>query len=137
MAKYTGADLIVEFDNSSGASLQNMTQYVTDINGINIEAVLEETHTFGDAWVEALFAGLKKVGDITISGFYDDAATTGPDVIFNAIGNTVLRRLKITWGSTKTSTVSTIIKSYNRTPSRGAITKFSVTLTATGAVTEA
>lgn len=136
MAKYTADDIVIEFDNAGG-SLVDMSNYVMECNGINLEAILEESHALGDAWVEQLFAGLKRVGDITLSGMYDDTATTGPDVIFNSIGNTTSRTLKITWGSTKTTSVETIIKSYNRIPARGTITKFEVVLVATGAVTEA
>lgn len=133
MAKYTAANVVVEFD-ETGGSLTDMSQYVQEINGIDIEMTLEESHTFGDSWVENLSAGLKKVAPVTLTGMYDDTATTGPDVIFNALGAT--RTLKITWGGTKTTSVETIIQKYSRKPARGTLTKFEVTLQPTGAVTE-
>jgi len=135
MAKYTAANVVIEFDNSGG-TLVDMSQYILELNGIDIESVLEESHTFGDSWVEQLNAGLKRLADVQLSGFYDDTASTGPDAIFNAVGNTTTRTLKITWGSTKTTSVETIIKNYRRIPSRGALTKFEVVLTPTGQVTE-
>ena len=75
------------------------------------------------------------VDDIELTGFYDDTATTGPDAVFNAPGET--RTLKITWGGTKTSSVETIIAGYQRQAAVKESTKYTVTLKPTGAVTEA
>ena len=140
MAKFGFDDLTVEFDNSSGA-LQNMSQYVDEVGGLDVEATLVESHTAGDSWAEMLFAGLKKASEVTLSGFYDDTATTGPNAIFNDIGCEATasgtRTLKLTWGSTKTSSVETIIKNYRRRPAKGNLTRFEVALVPTGAVTEA
>lgn len=135
MAKYGGDVLKIEFDNASG-TLVDMTQHVLEFNGIDVEAILEEAHTFGDAWVEQLFTGLRKANEITLRGFYDDTASTGPDAIFNAVGNTTTRTLKVTWGGTKTTSVECIIKNYRRLPTRGEMTKYEVVLAPTGAVTE-
>lgn len=140
MAKYTSADVIIEFDNSSG-SLQNMSQYITGFSGLSITDELEESHAFSDSWVERITKGTKRLGEITLSGLYDDTASTGPESIFNDLGNygtTSLnpRTLKITWGSTKTSSVETYIKSYKKSPQAGEITKFEIVLVPFGTVTE-
>lgn len=140
MAKYGANSVVIEFDNSVNA-LVNMSQHITEMNDINIEATLVDSHTYGDSWVEKLFAQLRNVGDITLKGFYDDAAATGPDVIFNDVGNTAssgagTRTLKVTWGGTKTSTVETWIKSYKRIAQRGNLTMFEVTLSPSGSVVE-
>lgn len=134
MSKYGSDDTRIDVDNSSG-TLQNMTAYITEINGFAVEAVLEESTPFGVAWEESLYSGVKMVGDIEITGFYDDTASTGPDVIFNALGDT--RTVKITWGSTKTSSVEGIIKKYERIAKVKETTKYKVTFKPTGAVTEA
>jgi len=139
MAYYNSASVRIDFDRSDGSTLQNMSAYITECNGINITASLEDSHTFGDSWVEKLFAGLRTVEEITLKGFYDDTAVTGPNAIFNDVGNLttgILRTFKITWGSIKNTSVETIIKSFNRLPSRGALTMFEVVLAPTGAVTE-
>jgi hypothetical protein len=135
MAKYGSGSLVIEFDNSGG-SLVDMTQYVLEVNGVKISAILEESHTFGDTWFESLATGLSKLDDINIKGFYDDTATTGPNAIWNAIGNTTTRTIKFTWGGSKTTSVETIIMDYARLPKRGELTKFEVTLRPTGTVTE-
>ncbi len=134
MAKYGSADLKIEFDNSSG-DLQNVSNYIDEVNDVDIEAMLQESHAFGDSWVEQFFTGIKRVGDITLGGFYDDTVTVGPDALFIAIGDS--RELKFSWdGSSKNTLFNTIIKNYTRTPSRGELTRFSVTLAVTGSVSE-
>ena len=137
MATYNSSNVIIQFDRADGTTLENMTQSITEFNGIPIQAMVEETHTFGDSWVERTFAGVKDIGEVTLKGYYNDTATTGSDAMFNAVGNTVPRTLTITWGGTKTTSFETTIKSYNRIPGRGALTKFEVTLVlVSGNVTE-
>lgn len=141
MALYGYDDLVVEFDNSAGA-LQNMSQYVTSIGPVIKEAITEESHAAGDSWVEHLFAGIRRMSPITIGGFYDDTATTGPNAIFDDVGVVAgpaagTRTLAVTYGSTKKTTVETIIMSYTRTPTRNETTKFEVVVQPTGAPTEA
>ena len=135
MAKYGSAVTIVEFDNAAGA-LNVMTQHVDTINNVSVEAILAESHTFGDAWTEFLAVGVNRVPEVTLAGWYDDAATTGPDVIFNAPGNTTTRTLKFTWGGSKTSSVETVIKSYRRIATRNELTRYEVVLQPTGTLTE-
>jgi len=135
MPRYGFPDLKVEFDNAA-AALVDMSAYVWTINGMSKEAILQEVTAAGDddaAWAKV---GLNKVDPITITGPYDDTASTGPDVIFNAIGNAVTRTLKLTYGSTKTTSVECIIRKYERKPSRGELHTYSVELQPTGAVTE-
>lgn len=139
MAKYGSPSVVIAFDDSGGTP-QTMTQYVTDINDVNIEAVMEESHTFGDSWFESLATGLRKMADLKLKGFYDDTATTGPDAIFNAVcsGPSVSSRtLTITYGGTKTTSVECVIQGYKRMLDRGKLHKYEVTLQPTGAVTEA
>ena len=135
MTRYGYPDLKIEFDNSSDA-LQDMSKYVMDTPpSFDREAILEEITAAGDNDEAHAKVGLKKVNPLDLGGAFDDFAATGPDVIFNAIGD--LRSLKITWGSTKTSSVECLIKNYVRNAVRGELTKFVVTLQPTGAVTEA
>ena len=138
MSKYGSSSLKIEVDNSSG-SLVDMSQHVLEINGVRVEAILEESHSFGDAWFESLATGLRRMQDVELGGFYDDAATTGPDVIFNAVfsapGDTT-RTLKVTWGSTKTTEVETLIMFYERRAAVGTLHRYTVGLKPTGAVVE-
>lgn len=141
MAKYGSPSLVIEFDNSGG-TLVDITQHVLEINGVKISAILEESHSFGDAWFESLAVGLRKMAPVTIQGFYDDAASTGPDALFGLANfpsgpAATTRTLRITWGSTKTTTVEMLIGDYERQATRGQIHRYAATLQPTGAVTEA
>lgn len=102
---------------------------------LNIEALLEETHGFGAAWAEATYTGVKKPADMTLTGWYDEAAG-GPNATFAGAEGTTLA-VVVTWKSGKTSSFSSILQSYQRTATRGALTKFTAVLRPTGAVTEA
>jgi len=132
MTKYKSSNIIVQFDNSGG-NLINMTSYVAASFDLSPSAETIDSTSFGDTWREHL-ATLNDGGSVTLSGWYDDTATVGPDAIFNAVGS--VRSLKITWGSTKTSSVEVVITSYKRTASIGAYTRFEVGLQATGEVAE-
>lgn len=129
MAKYGSDDLGITF---GGTELKN---YIDTINDWSVEALLQEGHAFGDAWVEQLYTGIKRGQPLTVEGFYDDTGATGPDVILNVPGNTLA--VVITWGGSKTSSFSAIVQAYTRQPVRGELTRFSCTLLPTGAVTEA
>lgn len=141
MAKFGSQGIKVEFDNSGG-TLQNMSTYITSLNGFKINAETVDTTYLGSTWMSKAYAGVKSLDDVTIEGFYDDTATTGPDAIFSDVGNVatagITRSLKITWDmptAAKTTTVETIIKSYERAPVKGELTKYTVILECTDAVT--
>lgn len=136
MAKYGSDDVTIEYDNVGG-SLVDMSAYVDTINGVKIAAEMQEGHTFGDSWVEQLFTGMKRMDDIVLEGFYDDTATSGPDVVFGSAALGATRTLAVTYGSTKKTTVETVNKSYERTSQRGQLHRFKVTLSPTGAPSEA
>ena len=128
MAKYGSPDLAI----SVGGD--NMEEYIHEIGELTKEAIIQEGHTFGDEWVKQYFTGVKQANEFTVSGFYDDTALTGPDAVFDNIGDTV--EIIISWGGSKTTTFDAIIKSYGRAPSRGELTGYSCALVPTGVVQE-
>lgn len=134
MATYGFDDLDVKIDSTEGGTLASVKAYVFEISGLEIEAVTEESHTIGDSWAEALYTGLRKANEVTMKGFYDDTATTGPDAMLNAVGQT--RSFQFTWGGSKTSAFESIITKYKRIPARGELTKFECSIQPTGEVTE-
>jgi len=136
MAKYGSDDVAIEIkDGVDGAGdYKAVSGDVLDIPGIDKSADTEESHGFGDSWVEHLATGLQRVADMTIKGFYDDTASTGTHALFNRIGS--ITTLKLTWGGSYTTEVNVLIKGYKRLPVRGELTKFEAALMATGTVTE-
>ena len=129
MATYNWSNLKIEFDNTGG-SLVDVSAYVLGFNGVKIKGETQDVTPAGWQFVRKLFAGLKSCDDITLDLLYDDTATTGPDAIFNAVGET--RSLKITWGGSKTTTTEWIIAGYDRLPTKGQMTQGEATLTFTG-----
>jgi hypothetical protein len=139
VAKYASPSVVIEIDDSGGTPV-DISQHVLEMNGIEIETLLEEGQTFGDSWFESFAVGIRKLADITLSGFYDDTALTGPDVLLNAVftaPTTTTRTLKVTYGGGKSTAVEVIIYKYKRLPVRNGMTKYEVMLRPTGAVTEA
>lgn len=128
MSTYASPDLKVEVDS------KDLSQYVLENIEVDIEGLTEEGHGFGKSWVEQLFTGIKQGNELTLGGLYDDTATTGPDAVLNKVGTEVA--VVITWGGTKKSSFSAIVKSYKRTAIRGELHKFSAALLPSGEVTE-
>ncbi len=122
---------------SSTTTYHDISQYLTDWAGFNHIANLQESHTFGDAWREQLYSGFNMADDITISGFFDDAATSGPHALLGlltALGNE--RSIKMSFGTTNAYIkTDVLIRSYNRIPTRGELTRYSAVLAPTGTPT--
>ena len=136
MANYGSDDVAVEINVSVGGALSTgFKQYVREINGFDIKAITQPSHAFGDSWVEHLFTGIKSAEDIVLRGFYDDTASTGPNIILIGIGDQ--RTFELTYGSTKKSTVEVIIISYKRLLKLDELNLYESVLRPTGAVTEA
>lgn len=133
MAKYSSADFQVWFDNTGGTPV-DMSAYITDAGDMEKEIATEEITPFSAANEAHASSGVSSVKEIVLKGAYDDTATTGPHVIFNALGDT--RTLKYVWGGAKTTSVETIIANYKRLPKVKNLVGFEVKLLATGAVTE-
>jgi hypothetical protein len=129
VAKFSSKDLTFTV---GGTAMQN---YLLRIGNVKVKAILAESHAFGDTWFEAISTGIKQMEPLTVGGFYDDAATTGPDAVFSPIGTTVA--IVITWGGSKTTSFSAIIEDYDRKPNRGGMTEWDSVLRPTGTVTEA
>lgn len=138
MAKYGPNSLRFDYDNVGGSAV-NMSEYILTINDVQVEAILEESHSFGDAWFESLATGIRRLNPVEVSGHYDDAATSGPDVVFNAVFSspaTATRTMTITWGGSKTTASETLIAMYGRQATRNELTKYSARFQPSGAVTE-
>ena len=134
MANYGPDDLVISCDDSGGTP-RPITSYIRPIGGFKIEQLLQESHSFGDTWFESLLVGIQRGQDLTLGGLYDDAATTGPDVVFKTM--TGSRTVVLTWGSTKTSTFEAWVISYERLGRLNELTMFEVVLRPTGSVVEA
>lgn len=82
MAKHSPSEVTVTFDDAPGGTPRVITPYVTTIGGLSIESITQQTNPFGVTTESHTPVGITKVADITIGGFFDDTATTGPHVVF-------------------------------------------------------
>ena len=136
MAQYSSANIIISVKDTGGTP-RILTPYVRSIGGVSIESVIQESTAFGDTWQKSVSAAISKMAAITLGGFYDTAATVGPDVLFAGKQGETRTGCIITWGGTKTTTFDAIIQKYERLPKLGGMTEYSVTLQPTGTVVEA
>ena len=137
MAKFGTPTVTISFDDSGGTP-RAVTDYITEMNGIEIEAMTEPTHAFGDSWEEHTPTGLSKVGAVTLKGFHDDTATTGPHVVFRALDTSpaaATRTLAIAFGGTNgTATVECRCVQYKVGAKVGNLQTFEVKLQPTGSL---
>jgi len=137
MAKFGSSSVTITFDDSGGTP-RDVTQYVTEINGVEVEAMTDATHAFGDAWEEHTGTGMRKVAPIVVKGFYDDAATSGPHVVFSALDTSPsasTRTLAVAHGGTNgTATVECRCVKYKIAGKVGKLTEFEATLLPTGSL---
>lgn len=134
MAQYGSNQVVIMFDDSGGTP-QDMSAYVREFNGVTIEAILNETHTFGDSWFKSKATGMKKGDDVVWGGHYNDTASVGPDAVFNAPGDE--RTASVTWGGSNETSAEMVIVKYARLPILNDLTKFQVTLRPTDEISEA
>ncbi len=140
MANYGPADITIEYDNS-GDSLIDISAHVLTVNDIDVENLSEELRPFGASWESHKTIGVGRLPVIEIGGVYDDTGATGPNALFGGRvpegPGASTRTFKITWGSTKTSSVETILLTYRRTADKNGLTRWLARIQPTGAVTEA
>ncbi len=122
---------------SATTTWHDLAQYITEYSGLELLAETEETHGMADSWVENAPTGLKRVSPITIGGFYDDVAASGPVALFgNASDIGAERCIKVNFGTTNAyPKTDVIVKRFNKKPARGELTKYEVELLPTGAYT--
>ena len=122
---------------SATAAFHDISQYITEFDGLELLAETIESHGLGDAWAEVAYTGLRRISPIRIGGFYDDVAASGPHALFgNATDLGAERVIKVNFGTTNAyPKCDVIVKRYSRKPARGELTKYEVELLPTGAIT--
>ena len=139
MANYGQPNFKVSVTTSSGTTaLQDISQYVTEISGFKIEAITEQSDAFGDSWQEHLWTGIRRMDDLTLSGFYNDVAATGPHALFGQTSNIGAEyEMELDFGASDIAHFDILVLSYSRMPVRNELTKYEVVVRPTGALTTA
>jgi hypothetical protein len=136
--KYGSVDVLINYDAAPGGTLSDVTQHVREIGGVKIENLTQETHSFGDPWIENTPTGVRRVPAIVIKGLFDTTAVTGPHVVFMPTSADVqpsaaTRTLEVTFGDAKKFTVETRLQNYEVLAKNAALTEYAATLLPTGA----
>lgn len=121
----------------SGGVLRNISAYVTEDFDFPRESVMQNVTAAGDDDEAHAPVGLKKVGDVTLRGPYNDDALGLTVIGQSLLGLTTSSTLKVTWKSGKTSTVECFASRFTRAARKGQFTGTELVLKPTGAVTKA
>jgi hypothetical protein len=81
-SKVAGVSIVL-VDNSAGSPI-NMTAYIDTIESMGKEYMPLDVTTFADS-AERVIAGIEAGMPISVSGPFDDTATTGPDAVFGTL----------------------------------------------------
>lgn len=137
MAMFGSTSVTITYDDGPGGTGRAVTDYVTEIGGLSIEAILADTSAFGDIWGEHTPTGFKTVDEIPIKGFYNDAATSGPHVVFRDVDDgpsDSTRTLALVFGGTSgTFTIETRLKKYTVGAKVKGLTEYEAIVQPTGA----
>lgn len=134
--KFGSQSVTVSYDDAPGGSLQAVTNHILTMGGVKITTALQASHAFGDSWEEHTPTGMSKMEPLTLGGFWDTTATSGPHVVFKDPDDgpqDSTRTLVIVFGDSKTMTVETRLVSYEVLGTDGELTKFSAVIQPTGA----
>lgn len=128
MAMFGSGSVTITYDDSPGGTGRTITPYVREIGGISVEALQARSESFGDVWQEYTPTGMKLVKAVSIKGYYDDTATSGPHVVFRDPDDgpsDSTRTLVVVFGGTNgTATVETRLVSYEVIGKNGNLTEY-------------
>jgi hypothetical protein len=129
MARYGPADAEISYS-------ATVIPDATVIGDLSREVITEEITPIGADDETHASVGVKRMAPITIEAPYSDDSNNLQDKLFDVgLGGTAT--LLVTFGGTKTVSVSTILQKIDRVITRGRLSIVRGTLVPTGAVTEA
>lgn len=136
--KYGSQSVTITYDDAPGGTGRDVTGHIQTMSGIKITSAMQATHAFGDSWEEHTPSGMMKMEPVTMHGFWDTTATTGPHAVFIAPDDgpqDATRTLVVVFGDSKTMTVETRLVSYEVLGQNGALTEFEAVIQPTGTAT--
>ena len=120
-----------------GDALQDISAYVTEINGWTKERIIEEVTGAGDAVDRHADIGFLQKSEVELTGPYDDTADKLLDIAKNWNDGSE-RTLQLTFDGATAADVETVecLKvREDRKPTRGGFTQFVLVVRPTGAIT--
>ncbi len=135
--KHGSSEVTVTYDDAPGGTGRDITQFVMDLGGVEIDVETQSSDSFGDSWREFTPNGMRAIPVIPVKGLWDDTATTGPHTVLNPVAGDAspqasTRTLVIVFGNSKTFTVETRLTKYRVIAKNGALTEFEAEIQPTG-----
>lgn len=141
MAKYGSPSVTIALDDAPSGTPVNIHGFVLEIGSVKITANTEPSTAFGDSWEENLPTAVRKVEELTLSGFLDDQAS-GPHATMkdpDSAPNGGTRTLTIDFGGgAGTNTqfdVEVHLTAYELQGTVNSLSRFTATLLPSGAGT--
>lgn len=129
--KHGSSEITISYDDGPGGTPRTITSYVLTMGGVKLTSVMQPSTAYGDSVMKKLPTGMTEIPPITIHGFWDDTATTGPHVVFLAPDTSPqasTRTLAIVFGNSKTWTSEGYLESYEVLGKTSNLTEFEAVL---------
>ena len=125
--KHGSSEITIAYDDGPGGTLRTITSFVLTMGAIKLTSNMQANTPYG-ATVEAMLpTGVSKIDQVTLHGYWDDTATTGPHVVFIAPDTSPqasTRTLTIVFGNSKTWSSEGYLVSYAVLGKAGNLTEF-------------
>ena len=125
--KHGSSEILIKYDDGPGGTLQTITGFILTIGPLKITQNTDIKVAFGALWEMCTPTGVGKMDPVTLTGYVDDTAATGPHVVFIAPDDGPqddTRTLEVTIGNGKKVTVETRLVSYSVLGKAGGLTEF-------------
>ena len=122
-----------------GAANQDISTQVLNWSGFPIESMTEDGHGYSEAWSHSESVGMRSMGDISLSLFFDAAAGTAYTLLNAAQAANEHRKFRAELGTTAGDPYKEAdvwVASLNISAERGALVKADVSLRLASVVTE-
>jgi hypothetical protein len=129
--KHGSAEITVAYDDAPGGVLRTITSFVLTMGAVKITSNMQGATPFGASVESQLPTGVSKIDPITIHGFWDDTATSGPHTVFltpDTNPQAATRTLQLVFGNARTWTSEGFLVSYAVIGKAGALTEFEAVL---------
>ncbi len=114
--KHGSSEITIAYDDGPGGTPRTITSFVLTMGAIKLTSSMQANTPYGATVEGMLPTGVSKIDQVTLHGYWDDTATTGPHVVFIAPDTSPqssTRTLAIVFGNSRTWTSEGFLVSYS------------------------
>jgi hypothetical protein len=129
--KHGSSEITIAYDDAPGGTLRTITSFVLQLGAVKITSDMQPNTPFGATVEGMLPTGVSKIDQITIHGYWDDTAVSGPHVVFltpDTSPQAATRTLQIVFGNARTWSSEGFLVSYAVLGKAGNLTEFEAVL---------